>query len=415
MRTKCLVVAVLILCLGGAGAALATNGDNMIGISPIANSMGGVGIAAPQDAISAVFANPAAMCFGPYCPATEANFAGTLFMPHIEATVIAPGAGVPNATAHSETKVFVIPSVGFSMPLTDKAPFWRFGLGAFGTSGLGVDYRDTALDSPAVAGKFTNLQIMKFAPAIAVQPTDQLSLGLAAHIDYGMLDLERGTSQNFGLGAQVGMIYKVTDQASVGLTYVSPQNVDHKHVVDFEQDGTLDTLKLESPQQVGIGFAYSLLDYKLLLGLDLKWINWSGANGYGDFDWEDQWVVAVGAQYKVTPKLTLRAGYNYGNNPVKEHAITPGFANIQGHIIPAIAFEEFRIVGFPAFVEHHLTVGGGYQFTPRLSAQLGYMHAFAKTVTETGRAGFPPGPILPASISSTLSEDAIDLELTIRF
>jgi len=44
------------LSLGIAGAAQATNGDNLIGIGPIARSMGGVGVAAPQDAISAVFA-----------------------------------------------------------------------------------------------------------------------------------------------------------------------------------------------------------------------------------------------------------------------------------------------------------------------------------------------------------------------
>ena len=57
---------VFLLSMGG--IANATNGDNLIGIGPIARGMGGVGIAAPQDSISAVFANPAAMCFGPYCP-----------------------------------------------------------------------------------------------------------------------------------------------------------------------------------------------------------------------------------------------------------------------------------------------------------------------------------------------------------
>ena len=63
---------------------LATNGDNLIGIGPNARAMGGVGIAIPQDAISAVFANPSAMCFTPGCAYSEINFAGTLFMPHIK-------------------------------------------------------------------------------------------------------------------------------------------------------------------------------------------------------------------------------------------------------------------------------------------------------------------------------------------
>ena len=81
-----LAMAVLTLSILSTGA-LATNGDNLIGIGPIARSMGGVGIAAPQDAISAVFANPASMCTGPYCPASSFDFAGTLFMPHVKAEV----------------------------------------------------------------------------------------------------------------------------------------------------------------------------------------------------------------------------------------------------------------------------------------------------------------------------------------
>src|SRR5437667_4096953 len=54
--------------------ALATNGDDLIAIGPNARAMGGTGIATPQDAISAVFANPAAMCFTPGCAYSEVNF-----------------------------------------------------------------------------------------------------------------------------------------------------------------------------------------------------------------------------------------------------------------------------------------------------------------------------------------------------
>src|SRR5512143_2930813 len=66
--------------------AFATNGDNIIGVGPISRSMGGVGAAAPQDAITAVFGNPAAMCYIP-CESSEADFAGTVFDPSVRATV----------------------------------------------------------------------------------------------------------------------------------------------------------------------------------------------------------------------------------------------------------------------------------------------------------------------------------------
>src|SRR5512135_1198492 len=75
------------------GLSSATNGDNLMAIGPIARSMGGVGVAAPQDAISAVFANPAAMCFGPYCPGSEVNFAGSVFMPAAHAQITIPAFG----------------------------------------------------------------------------------------------------------------------------------------------------------------------------------------------------------------------------------------------------------------------------------------------------------------------------------
>src|SRR5512143_2746493 len=102
------------------GLASATNGDNLMAIGPIARSMGGVGIAAPQDAIGAVFANPAAMCFGPYCPGAEVNFGGTLFMPKVDATVTASDGSVISAS--SEKKVYAIPAIGLSVPI---APNWR--------------------------------------------------------------------------------------------------------------------------------------------------------------------------------------------------------------------------------------------------------------------------------------------------
>ena len=136
-----LVLAALLLAV----PAGATNGDNLIGIGPVARSMGGVGVAAPQDAISAVFSNPAAMCFGPYCPASEFNFAGTLFTPKVDAKVQLGGQTIQ---ADSKENVYAIPAIGISTPITKSMPLWRFGLAAYGVSGLGVDYRNSSIDQP---------------------------------------------------------------------------------------------------------------------------------------------------------------------------------------------------------------------------------------------------------------------------
>jgi long-chain fatty acid transport protein len=421
----------LVLLLGMGGAALATNGDNLIGVGPVSRAMGGVGVAAPQDAISAVFANPAAMCFGPYCPGSEFNFGGTLFMPDVRSKItIGPG---PAITADSDKKVYMVPAIGISVPITSDLPLWRFGLAAYGVTGLGVDYRNTAVDAPTffpapsppfpagttfplVAGEYTQLQIMKFSPTIAYQPTDKFSIGLGLQIDFSSLDLRSGTSFNYGVGAQLGVLYKFSDMFSVGAVYVTPQPVKHENVRDFDGDGTADDLKLAAPQQVALGIAVAPVS-NLLLAVDGRWINWSNADGYDDFDWDDQWVLAVGAQFKPVEKLALRAGYNYGKNPVKDHSGTSGFngatmVTVQGKSMPTYYYETFRIIGFPAIVEHHMTAGIGYSFTNNFELNLGYMHAFENNVKETGTLFDGATPV---ALESTLSEDSVEFGLTWRF
>src|SRR6267154_3070594 len=220
-----------------ATTALATNGDNMMAIGPNARGMGGVGVAAPQDAISAVFANPAAMCFTPGCAYSEVNFAGTLFMPHTTGEVDLQGMPGSPFKADGKENVYAIPAIGLSVPIDPETRRWRFGLAAYGATGLGVDYRGTALDQPTaftapappfpagtkfplISGEFTSLMIMKFAPSLAYQITPDLSVGVVAHIDYATLDLRNGNSPAYGIGAQLGLLYRPAKHLSVGVTYI---------------------------------------------------------------------------------------------------------------------------------------------------------------------------------------------------
>ena len=422
MKNRFKIFAILSIIMLMSPAVWATNGDNLIGIGPISRAMGGVGIAAPQDAISAVFANPAAMCFGPYCPASEFNFAGTLFKPDVDAKVNGAGGG-GLLSADSEDTTYPIPAIGISSPITKDSPFWRFGLSAYGVSGLGVDYRESLLDqpgffpspplpapAPVITGEFTQLQIMKFAPAVAFQPNNQWSFGAAVHINWATLDLRNGTSPAYAFGLQLGTIFKPTDATSLGLTYVSAQKAEHKDVINF--GGALFDLDLERPQQLGFGAAYETGSF--LVEADVKWINWSDADGYGDFDWDDQTVFAIGAQYRATDKLLLRVGYNYGENPVKENDGFAGGAsttNVQGIPFPTYFYETFRIIGFPAIVEHHITFGIGYEFTPTFGMNLAYVQGLSETIKESGADIFGN----PVTLESELSETSFEFGLTWRF
>ena len=100
---------------------------------------------------------------------------------------------------------------------------------------------------------------------------------------------------------------------------------------------------MESPHQIGLGIAYTTLGGKLLLEADAKWINCLCCDGYGDFDWNYQWVFAFGVQYKPISKLALRMGYNYGQNPVEEHNGFVGnrLVTVQSHTLPRYYYETF--------------------------------------------------------------------------
>lgn len=404
-----------------AGVASATNGDNLISVGPISRAMGGVGIAAPQDAISAVFSNPAAMCFGPYCPGSEFNFAGTVFMPTAHTRIVTPF--FDTGTKRSDSDVFIIPAIGISSPITDRL---RFGLAAYGVSGLGIDYRDKFDLDPGTPGNqdlYTNLQIMKFAPNLAYLITPNLSIGGSVHVNYGALDLGDGTSSGYSIGGQVGAIYK-QGPVSLGAVYITPQKINHKNVANFDAafgDLNKDDLELESPQILGFGIAVEPLPNRLLVEANAKWLNWGDADGFEDFDWNNQWVFNLGVQYKPVPKLALRAGFNYGKNPVDNNKLSAAQPpiSVQGKMVPQFQYEVLRITGFPAIVESHITAGIGYQISKSVSLDLGYMHAFKKSMKETGTAAFPDGMggfvSVPVSIQSDLKEDSIDFGLTWRF
>jgi long-chain fatty acid transport protein len=254
---------------------------------------------------------------------------------------------------------------------------------------------------------------MKFSPSIAFQPDNNFSVGIGVHIDYANLDLRNGSSFNYAVGGQAGLIYKLTDGITFGATYVSPQKVNYKQVKDFDQNGTSDDLKLEQPQQAGVGLAIEPVKDTFLIEVDGKWINWASARGYSDFDWKNQWVGAVGLQFKPTKEFAIRAGYNYANNPVREHENFAGtsFTTVQGKTLPTYYYETFRIIGFPAIVKQHVTAGIGYEISNKLALELGYTHAFKETIKESGTD--PLGQ--PATLQSTLSEDSIEFGITWRF
>jgi len=114
-------------------ARASTNGDNLLGVGAGSRALGGVGVAAPPDALGAISANPAALSLLPDGPKSETDLSVTFFLPHVSASV-------GNLTADSAGKTYLIPSLALAGPLGAKNDPWQYGLAVYGVSGLGVDY-----------------------------------------------------------------------------------------------------------------------------------------------------------------------------------------------------------------------------------------------------------------------------------
>lgn len=377
--------------------AFALNGDNLIGVGPVSRAMGGVGVAAPQDAVSALFANPAAIS------SSEADFAITILVPDVEGKIDLSGMGMGAVKEESRMNPFFIPAVGITSSITDKL---KFGIGAFGVSGMGVDYKDT---SPLFSDLFVKLEVLKVSPAVAYLINQNLSLGASVNVSYSNFDMGRGSAHNFSsVGAQLGILY-TTGIFRIGASYSTPQKVEHENVYDLDLDGSLDTIDIEAPQSVAFGVAVEPIN-GLLLEANTKWYNWADAEGYKDFDWEDQWVFALGAQYKPITKLAIRAGFNYGKNPVKVHdGFNPlGTTDVQGKAVPNLNYEVLRIIGTPLIIEKHITFGIGYDVSEKVAINIGYAHAFEETISETSLGGM-------AVLESTVKGDSYEFGITWKF
>jgi long-chain fatty acid transport protein len=215
------------------------------------------------------------------------------------------------------------------------------------------------------------------------------------------------------VGGQIGTIFKA-GQVAFGLNYTTPEKINYKNVADLDWDGILDNLALESPHTVAAGIAF-LPNNNVVLEFDTKWLNWSQADGYKDFDWEDQIVYAVGMQYKDPKGLSLRAGYNYGKSPVKQHdnfdAVATPTVNVQGFQVPTTGYEILRTLGFPAVQEQHVTAGIGYKFSKTFEMHLGYMHAFKNSIETSGTGVLPIIGATPISLKSEISADTFEFGL----
>ncbi len=372
---------------------LATNGDQMMGYSPVSRALGGTGVAIFNGSSNAL-TNPALL--SKTGVTNEFSFGGTLFSPDVQVSTTAgsvedPTVGVDKT---SDQGISMIPVISLSHRVSDTTVF---GLGMYGTAGMGTDWRgsdvNAALGQVDLYNMRSSLMLMQFAPSLAYG-TDSFGVGFTGIIQYGALSIDydtadylgnlthigSGESNDFGFGFQLGGYYNLTPSLTLGIVYKSAIDMEYKDQISkaalaFGYGSTSTALAgksdhLEQPAEIGIGIAYDMNN--IIYTADIKEIQWGEAKGYKDFAWENQIVVALGIKY-VQKSYWLGVGYNYGENPIPNNTDSTSVAG--GMNTNGDTMNLFNYAMFPATITSAYSLGGGFDMGENMSMDLAYTYA----------------------------------------
>lgn len=341
-KTARLIVTIALIVL--ASISLSANGLNLNGLGSKAIAMGGAFIGQADD-YSAIFWNPAGL--------TQMKNAGfSLFITDLipSGTYTFPIYGID-----AKTKSAMYPSgaLGYFKPINDKLVI---GIAAYVPSGTGAkwDGEELKLLSKGAVYKWESfMAVISVSPVIAYKVSDTFSLGATLNLDYGMMKIKRpGVGQytedlsGFAFGATIGALFKPIDRLGVGLTLRTPTKVKFSgdaEMASASAYGLATTSDAEReatwPLWFGLGISFKATD-KLTLNADAQYTNWKkidtigitygdavwqsmkshpllGAAFNNDFvlNWKNATQLRFGAEYAVSEKLALRAGYYYDPSP----------------------------------------------------------------------------------------------------
>jgi long-chain fatty acid transport protein len=232
------------------------------------------------------------------------------------------------------------------------SPDLKLGLGVGSYFGLGLNY------SNDWAGKYyvqsASFKTMAVNPTIGYRIAPWLSVGGGVSVVQGSLServavntlAEPGDGRlkydasDVGYGYNLGVLFELSPQTRVGVTYVSQVKLEFKDDLRFKNlDGTilgaalrasglLDApLKIDVtiPAQLALG-AYQALTDKLALAGTVNWQNWSkfgepeiavadSNTVTANLDYQDTYHAGLGVYYRVADPWLLMAGFGYDTSP----------------------------------------------------------------------------------------------------
>ncbi len=370
---RLLVIASAVAGSLAAPAALATNGYFQHGFGVKADGMGGVGIALPQDSIAAA-SNPAGMAF------VGKRFDGglTWFKPTRGAAISGSPAPINGDYDGNDKNNFFIPELGFN---TMVSPTLALGLSVYGNGGMNTAYT-TPVPLFGTSNAGVDLSQLFISPTVAWKLAPEHAIGLSLNLAYqrfkatGLENFtapsgpmrfsqapDKVTNQGYddstGFGVRIGYYGQFTPAFAVGLVYQSKTSMQAfgKYAGLFAEQGGFDI-----PASYGLGLAFKPAA-GWTVAFDILRIEYSdvpsvanpllpnlfnaplGSDNGAGFGWKDVTAYKLGVDYVLDPQWTLRAGYNYGKQPIPPSETL------------------FNILA-PGVVEQHFTLGATWTMAP---------------------------------------------------
>jgi long-chain fatty acid transport protein len=362
------------------------NGLNLNSVGSRAFAMGGAFVGLADD-FSALHWNPAGIAqfdkkyFGFY--GTDVIPSGTYkLVPEL------PGLGkFTLVNAKTERKHYLVGMAAYYHPISENMVF---GFGVYTPAGLGSnwsgeDFVLVAMNNPNLKW-MSKIGLVTFAPALAYKVSEQIFVGAALNINYGIFDVGmHAGSQDLGVdlgqyeesmsgwgyGATFGVLVKPNEKFSLGATFRTASTIKFSGEAEISNLNVLGqipgspffgaTIETKSdldrevtwPMWLAGGVAFRPAE-NLILTADLQWTQWSKIENIttdykhpfwalfmelsGDdvrkMDWKDALQIRFGAEYKINT-VAIRGGYYWDPSPAPDQTMNVLLPNYDFNVITA--------------------------------------------------------------------------------
>ncbi len=323
----------------------------------------GMAVVATADNPSAIYFNPAGIT-----QLQGHNLRGGLY-----GVYLTPSFQSSAGRFHDEEPLHAIPQLFYAYGM-ETLPL-SFGVGVYSPFGLGTRYpQDTGFRTLGTQGKITTDTIN---PVVAWRVLTNLSIAAGLRVDYAEADLRQGLvwpsqsldefrfkGSGWGVGYNLGVLWKPIEQVSLGATFRGPTTINLGGHTEYRNDAAfppgVGAVSAVGPQTViangDFPFPLSVvcgLSYrptpKWNLEFDAQYTDWSalgtltinqaaGNAALGlpknipmAFNWEGSWYYELGATRYLGKGWSVSGGYIFNENSVPDAHYSPLVGDLDRH------------------------------------------------------------------------------------